>query len=82
MITAKTDKALESLLDKIPEQFRGLVMADIQQQNSADYTLSNSIESIRDLLLEKSTYRIDRHLTQLDKQKRDYSEKRTELAAY
>lgn len=79
LITAKTDKALESLLNKIPEQFSGLVMADINQQHGADYTLSNSIDSIRDLLLNNSIYSLERDLAKLNDEKRQYIERRTEI---
>lgn len=81
LITAKTDKALESLLNKIPSQFNGLLMANVEQEHSSDYTLSNSIESIRDLLLEDRNYTIDDDLKTLDHQKKLYIEQRTLLAS-
>lgn len=80
LITAKTDKALESLLDKIPPQFNGLVMADIKQQNHSDYTLSNSIGNIRELLLDKNAYNLDTDLSRLDKQKDRYNSEKAKLA--
>ncbi|RED42921.1 superfamily I DNA and/or RNA helicase [Winogradskyella eximia] len=72
LITAKTDKALESLLDKIPPQFDGLVMADIKQQNQSDYTLSNSIDNIRQLLLNNNGYDLNLDLERLNKSKENY----------
>lgn len=80
LITAKTDKALESLLDKIPEQFKGLVMADIRQQNQSDYTLSNSVDNIRHLLLEKTNYTIDVDLERLNESKKLYNQEKAALA--
>lgn len=80
LITAKTDKALESLLDKIPPQFGGLVMADIKQQNHSDYTLSNSIGNIRKLLLDNNEYNLDSDLEKLNNHKKHYLSQKAELA--
>lgn len=80
LITAKTDKALESLLKKIPTQFNGLIMANVEQEHSSEYSLSNSIDSIRDLLLADGTYTINYDLEKLDDQKRQYTKQRTLLA--
>lgn len=80
LVTAKTDKALESLLDKIPPHFRGLVMADIKQQNHSDYTLSNSIDNIRKLLLDKNSYDLDVDLNKLNNNKKKYQSEKSELA--
>lgn len=80
LVTAKTDKALESLLDKIPLQFNGLVMADIKQQNHTDYTLSNSVGNIRELLLNNNSYNIDLDLDRLNQAKEQYNSEKTILA--
>jgi superfamily I DNA and/or RNA helicase len=80
LITAKTDKALESLLDKIPYQFNGLVMADIKQQNHSDYTLSNSIDNIRRLLLDKNSYNLNEDLGRLNNHKENYNAEKANLA--
>ncbi len=80
LVTAKTDKALESLLDKIPLQFNGLVMADIKQQNHTDYTLSNSVGNIRELLMNNNSYNIDLDLDRLNKAKEQYYSEKTILA--
>lgn len=81
LITAKTDKALESLLNKIPKEFNGLVMADIKQDHSSSYTLSNSIDSIRELLLDRSTYKIDSDLKSLDRAKENYTRQKLAMAS-
>ncbi|WP_276166453.1 AAA domain-containing protein [Zobellia alginiliquefaciens] len=80
LITAKTDKALESLLDKIPYQFNGLVMADIKQQNQSEYTLSNSISNIRQLLLNSNIYDLNADLEKLNKTKKNYNSEKKILA--
>lgn len=80
LVTAQTDKALESLLGKIPESFDDLIFTKIELENKKDrFSLSNSIERISDLLTKSYIVNIDNKLLDLDKLKAAYVKSKGEI---
>ena len=80
LVTAQTDKALESLLGKIPENFDDLIFTKIELENKKDrFSLGNSIERISDLLTKSYVVNIDNKLLDLDRLKAAYVKSKGEI---
>jgi AAA domain len=72
LITAQTDKALESLLDKIPKQFDSLLFTKIKLPNSDRFSLERSIDKLTEILTNKREIDINEKLSLLDRYKATY----------
>lgn len=80
LVTAQTDKALESLLAKIPESFDDLIFTKIELENKKDrFSLESSIERITDLLTKSFSLNIESKLADLDKLKGEYVKSKGEI---
>jgi len=73
LVTAQTDKALESLLTKIPQTFDDLIFTKIQIENKEDrFSLEKSINNIRDILTQNFTLGTDAEIRKLNEFKGKY----------
>ncbi|CAA7194636.1 AAA family ATPase [Chryseobacterium potabilaquae] len=73
LVTAQTDKALESLLDKIPETFDDLIFTKIQlETNQNRFSLEKSIGNISKILTESFYLNVESKIEELDRLKADY----------
>jgi len=74
LVTAQTNKALESLLTKIPETFDDLVFTKIQIENKENrFSLEKSINNISDILKKNFTLSTDSEIRQLNEFKGKYT---------
>jgi len=75
LVTAQTDKALESLLNKIPTNFDELIFTKIQLENDKErFSLSNSIDGIRSILTTNYVADVSDNLKKLNKLKGEYAQ--------
>ena len=73
LVTAQTDKALESLLNKIPEKFDDLIFTKIQLENNKNrFSLEKSIGNITKILTEDFYLNIENKIKSLNKFKAQY----------
>ncbi|MBS9783412.1 MAG: AAA family ATPase [Pasteurella sp.] len=73
LVTAQTDKALESLLDKVPEVFDDLIFTKIQlETNKNRFSLENSIDNLSDILKNDFNLNIPEKINKLDELKSEY----------
>lgn len=73
LVTAQTDKALESLLDKIPETFDDLIFTKIQlETNQNRFTLEKSIGNISNILTSNFHSNVEAQIQTLNRLKKDY----------
>jgi signal recognition particle GTPase len=80
LVTAQTDKALESLLDKIPETFDDLIFTKIQlETNQNRFSLEKSIGNISKILTEDFYLNVGSKIDELDKYKSEYVKLKSEI---
>lgn len=80
LVTAQTDKALESLLDKIPETFDDLIFTKIQlETNQNRFSLEKSIGKISKILTDNFYLNIDSKIDELDSLKGEYIKLKSEI---
>lgn len=73
LVTAQTDKALESLLDKIPETFDDLIFTKIQlETNQNRFSLEKSIGNISKILIDNFYLNVESKIEELDNLKGEY----------
>ena len=73
LVTAQTDKALESLLDKIPEIFDDLIFTKIQlETNQNRFSLEKSIGNISKILTDNFHLNVESKIEELDNLKAEY----------
>ena len=73
LVTAQTDKALESLLDKIPETFDDLIFTKIElETNKNRFSLESSISKISNILTDNFYLNIESKIKDLNILKSDY----------
>src|SRR5690606_35686934 len=74
LVTAQTDKALESLLDKIPETFNDLIFTKIQlETNQNRFSLEKSIGNISKILTDSFYLNVESKIEELDNLKAEYT---------
>lgn len=80
LVTAQTDKALESLLTKIPSKFDALVFTKIQLENDKTrFSLENSINNISHILTDNFTLNIKNKIVKLNEFKGEYVKYKSEI---
>jgi len=80
LVTAQTDKALESLLDKIPETFDDLIFTKIQlETNQNRFSLEKSIGNISKILTDSFYLNVESKIEELDKLKGEYVKLKSEI---
>lgn len=80
LVTAQTDKALESLLDKIPETFDDLIFTKIQlETNQNRFSLEKSIGNISKILTDNFYLNVENKIEELDNLKAEYIKLKTEI---
>jgi superfamily I DNA and/or RNA helicase len=80
LVTAQTDKALESLLNKIPRTFDDLIFTKIQLEIDQNrFSLEKSIENISKILTENYQLNIESKILELDKLKSEYVKLKSEI---
>ena len=80
LVTAQTDKALESLLDKIPETFDDLIFTKIQLENNQNrFSLEKSIGNISKILTDNFYLNVETQIEELDNLKGEYVKLKTEI---
>ena len=80
LVTAQTDKALESLLDKIPKNFDDLVFTKIQLEvDKTRFSLDKSINNIRSILIDDFHYNIEKKISNLNILKGEYLQLKSEI---
>lgn len=80
LVTAQTDKALESLLDKIPETFDDLIFTKIQlETNKNRFSLESSISKISSILTDTFYLNIESKIKELNTLKSDYVNLKTKI---
>lgn len=80
LVTAQTDKALESLLDKIPKTFDDLIFTKIQLETDCTrFSLEKSIENIAKILTENFYSNIESKISELDHLKAEYVKLKFEI---
>jgi len=80
LVTAQTDKALESLLDKIPETFDDLIFTKIQlETNQNRFSLEKSIGNISKILTNNFYINVDSKIEELDHLKAEYVKLKYEI---
>lgn len=73
LVTAQTDKALESLLDKIPNTFDDLIFTKIQLETDQNrFSLEKSIGNISKILTDSFHLNIESKVKELDSLKAEY----------
>ena len=80
LVTAQTDKALESLLDKIPETFDDLIFTKMQlETNKNRFSLEKSIGNISKILTDNFYLNVETKIKELDNLKGEYVKLKTEI---
>jgi hypothetical protein len=79
LVTAQSDKALESLLDKVPKQFDNLIFTKIKLPNSTRFSLENSIDGISTILTSKRDFDIKEKIGHLNSFKANYVKYKDEI---
>jgi hypothetical protein len=84
LVTAQTDKALESLLNKIPETFDSLIFTKIELENLGKdgkkrFSLENSIGNISKILTDSFYLNIETKVEELDNLKAEYVKLKSEI---
>ena len=80
LVTAQTDKALESLLDKIPETFDDLIFTKIQlETNQNRFSLEKSIGNISKILSDNFYLNVETKIEELDNLKAEYVKLKSEI---
>lgn len=80
LVTAQTDKALESLLDKIPETFDDLIFTKIQlKTNQNRFSLEKSIGNISKILTDNFYLNVESKIDELDNLKAEYIKLKSEI---
>ncbi len=80
LVTAQTDKALESLLDKIPETFDDLIFTKIQlETNQNRFSLEKSIGNISKILMDSFYLNVESKIEELDNLKAEYLRLKSEI---
>jgi superfamily I DNA and/or RNA helicase len=80
LVTAQTDKALESLLDKIPQNFDDLVFTKIQLEvDKTRFSLEKSINNIRSILIDDFHLNIEKKISNLNVLKGEYLQFKSEI---
>jgi very-short-patch-repair endonuclease len=80
LVTAQTDKALESLLDKIPETFDDLIFTKIQMEtNQNRFSLEKSIGNISKILTDSFYLNVESKIDELDSLKAEYIKLKSEI---
>ncbi|TDE29291.1 hypothetical protein E0I61_09005 [Flavobacterium ranwuense] len=80
LVTAQTDKALESLLDKIPETFDDLIFTKIQlETNKNRFSLESSISKISSILTDNFFLNIESKIKDLNNLKSNYINLKTTI---
>lgn len=80
LVTAQTDKALESLLDKIPQNFDDLVFTKIQLEvDKTRFSLEKSINNIRSILIDDFHLNIEKKISDLNILKGEYLQFKSEI---
>lgn len=80
LVTAQTDKALESLLDKIPETFDDLIFTKIQlETNQNRFSLEKSIGNISKILTDNFYLNVETKIEELDNLKGEYGKLKSEI---
>lgn len=80
LVTAQTDKALESLLDKIPENFDDLIFTKIQMEtNQNRFSLDKSIGNISKILTDNFYLNVETKIEELDNLKAEYVKLKSEI---
>jgi very-short-patch-repair endonuclease len=80
LVTAQTDKALESLLDKIPETFDDLIFTKIQlETNQNRFSLEKSIGNISKILTGNFYLNVETKIEELDNLKAEYLKLKSEI---
>ncbi|AZA92384.1 putative DNA helicase [Chryseobacterium nakagawai] len=84
LVTAQTDKALESLLNKIPETFDNLIFTKIELENLGKdgkkrFSLENSIGNISKILTDNFYINVETKIEELDNLKAEYVKLKSEI---
>ncbi|MCG8761308.1 AAA family ATPase [Tenacibaculum finnmarkense] len=80
LVTAQTDKALESLLDKIPPTFDDLIFTKIQvETDKTRFSLDKSINNIRSILIDDFHLNIENKISILNTLKGEYLQFKLEI---
>ena len=80
LVTAQTDKALESLLDNIPPTFNDLVFTKIQLEiDKTRFSLEKSINNIRSILIDEFHLNIENKISVLNTLKGEYLQFKSEI---
>lgn len=80
LVTAQTDKALESLLDKIPPTFDDLIFTKIQLEvDKTRFSLEKSINNIRSILIDDFHLNIKKKVANLNTLKGEYLQFKSEI---
>lgn len=80
LVTAQTDKALESLLDKIPETFDDLIFTKIQLETDQNrFSLEKSIGNISKILTDNFYLNVETKIEELDNLKAEYVKLKSEI---
>lgn len=84
LVTAQTDKALESLLNKIPETFDSLIFTKIELENLGKdgkkrFSLENSIGNISKILTDNFYLNVETKIEELDNLKAEYVKLKSEI---
>ncbi|MGO1751230.1 MAG: AAA family ATPase [Psychroflexus sp.] len=80
LVTAQTDKALESLLDKIPSTFDDLVFTKIQLEvDKTRFSIEKSINNIRSILVNNFHLNIEKKIATLNDLKGEYLQLKSEI---
>ncbi len=84
LVTAQTDKALESLLNKIPETFDSLIFTKIELENLGKdgkkrFSLENSIGNISNILTDNFYLNVETKIEELDHLKAEYVKLKSEI---
>lgn len=80
LVTAQTDKALESLLDKIPTTFDDLIFTKIQLEvDKTRFSLEKSINNIRSILIDDFHLNIEKKIANLNTLKGEYLQFKSEI---
>ena len=80
LVTAQTDKALESLLDKIPSTFDDLIFTKIQLEvDKTRFSLEKSINNIRSILIDDFHLNIEKKVANLNTLKGEYLQFKSEI---
>ncbi|ANI90098.1 hypothetical protein A9P82_12880 [Arachidicoccus ginsenosidimutans] len=80
LVTAQTDKALESLLDKIPQTFDDLIFTKIQLETDQNrFSLEKSIGNISKILIDSFYLNVEDKIDELDNLKGEYIKLKSEI---